>query len=64
MLLQLIFVLGYVALVLTLYANPSDARLIPIRRDYGHPLYRAVRSRRLVRLCLRRWRAGSPSCSS
>ena len=49
-LLQLIFVLGYVALVLTLYANPRSGRFVPIGRDYGHPLYRVVRGGRALRL--------------
>lgn len=48
-LLQMIFVLGYVALVLTLYAEPSGARFAPIGRDYSHPLYRVVRRPGLVR---------------
>lgn len=49
-LLQLIFVLGYLALVLTLAADPRGAGFAPIGRDYRHPLYRIIRARRLTRL--------------
>jgi FTR1 family protein len=49
-LLQVIFVLGYVALVLTLYANPRRERVVPLGRDYGHPLYRVVRGGRVLRV--------------
>lgn len=44
-LLQLIFVLGYVALVLTLHARPTGTGFSPIGRDYTHPLYRLLRAR-------------------
>ena len=49
-LLQVIFSLGYVALVLTLYREPYGARFVPLGRSYGQRLYRVVRSRRLTRL--------------
>lgn len=49
-LLQIIFMLGYLALVLTLYADVSGARFAPIGRDYSHPLYRMIRNRRVMRL--------------
>lgn len=49
-LLQLIFVLGYVALVLTLYGRPSGRNFVPVGQDYAHPLYRAIRGGRIVRL--------------
>ncbi len=47
--LQLIFVASYLAIVLSLRARPSGARLVPIGRDYAHPLYRIVRDARIVR---------------
>ena len=47
--LQLIFVASYGVLVLSLYRRPGAARFTPIGADYGHPLYRALRSGRIVR---------------
>ncbi|HXH98328.1 MAG TPA: FTR1 family protein, partial [Gaiellaceae bacterium] len=44
-LLQLIFVLGYVALVLTLHRRPTGSGFLPIGRDYAHPVYRILRAR-------------------
>lgn len=49
-LLQVIFVLAYVALVVTLATQPTGTGFRPIGRDYTHPLYRLVRNRRLLRL--------------
>ena len=49
-LLQVIFVLGYLALVLTLYADTSSNRFRAIGSDYTHPLYRLIRNRRVLRL--------------
>ena len=49
-LLQVMFVLGYLALVLTLYADISGNRFVAIGRDYTHPLYRVIRNRRVMRL--------------
>ncbi len=48
-LLQLIFMLGYLALVLTLYARPTGTGFRPIGIDYAHPLYRILRARALQR---------------
>jgi FTR1 family protein len=47
--LQLIFIASYLAIVLSLRGQPSGARLVPIGRDYSHPLYRTVREARIVR---------------
>lgn len=44
-LLQLIFVLCYVALVLTLHGRRAGDRLLRIGRDYTHPVYRLLRLR-------------------
>lgn len=49
-LLQIIFMLGFLALVLTLTADISGAGFAPIGRDYAHPLYRMIRNRRVMRL--------------
>jgi high-affinity iron transporter len=50
-LLQLIFVLGYLALVLTISADPDRGTgFAPIGRDYTHPLYRVIRNRRAMRV--------------
>ncbi len=47
-LLQVIFWLGYVALVLTLYLRPTGERFVPIGSGYAHPLYRVLRAPRLT----------------
>lgn len=49
-LLQVIFVLAYVALILVLYLRPSGTRFIPIGSDYGHAIYRVIRRPRLTRI--------------
>jgi len=49
-LLQVIFVLGYLAFVLTLYADISGKRFTAIGSNYAHPLYRVIRNRRVMRL--------------
>ncbi len=47
--LQLIFVLSYGVLVLSLYRHREAARFARIGADYAHPLYRAIRGGQLVR---------------
>ncbi len=49
-LLQLIFVLGYVALVLTIASRPRRAPFAAVGRGYDHPLYRVIRNGRAVGL--------------
>lgn len=47
-LLQVVFWLGYLALVLAIYLQPAGTRFAPVGRDYAHPLYRVLRTRRLT----------------
>ena len=46
---QVIFGLGYLALVLTLDADIGGNRFVAVGHDYTHPLYRLIRNRRVLR---------------